>query len=105
MRHESDRCEALKTIGLAMARIDAEDIFLNTPTTGRIDGRTVGLNIKTTDPETKRRIIGDVFYHLISSTIRKAIDLDETFIAQGTPCGRISSKAATPRHQRHRPHH
>lgn len=77
-------CEALKAIGLRhLERVDAEDIFLNATT--EIDGKTVGPLNKTTDPEVKRRIIGDVFYHLITDAIRKSgLNLDETFIAQGT---------------------
>lgn len=77
-------CEALKAIGLRhLERVDAEDIFLNATT--EIDGKIVGPLNKTTDPEAKRRIIGDVFYHLITDAIRKSgLNLDETFIAQGT---------------------
>ncbi len=83
--NESDLvCEALKAIGLRhLERIDAESIFLNATTD--IDGQTVGPLNQITDPEAKRRIIGDVFYHLISDAIRKSgLDLDKTFIAQGT---------------------
>ena len=83
--HESDLvCEALKAIGLKhMRRIDAEDRFLNGTT--EIDGKTVGPLSQVTDPETKRRIIGDVFYYLTQDAIRESgLDLNETFIAQGT---------------------
>ncbi|WP_373531587.1 glutamine-hydrolyzing GMP synthase [Vampirovibrio sp.] len=82
---ESDLvCEALKAIGLRhLERIDAEAVFLNATTD--IDGRTVGPLSQTTEPEAKRRIIGDVFYHLITEAIRKSgLNLDDTFIAQGT---------------------
>lgn len=82
---ESDLvCEALKAIGLRhLERVDAEEIFLNATT--EIDGKTVGPLCKTHDPESKRRIIGDVFYHLVTDAIRRSnLDLDETFIAQGT---------------------
>jgi GMP synthase (glutamine-hydrolysing) len=86
MRHrESDLvCEALKAIGLKhMERIDAEDIFLSATT--EIDGRQIGPLCRTTDPEHKRRIIGDVFYHLVTDAIKRSnLNLDETFIAQGT---------------------
>lgn len=86
MRHqESDLvCEALKAIGLKhMERVDAEEIFLNATTD--IDGKIVGPLRQTHDPETKRRIIGDVFYHLVTDAIRRSgLNLDETFIAQGT---------------------
>lgn len=86
MRHqESDLvCEALKAIGLKhMERVDAEETFLNATT--EIDGKTVGPLSKVHDPEAKRRIIGDVFYHLVTDAIRRSgLNLDETFIAQGT---------------------
>lgn len=86
MRHEESDlvCEALKAIGLKhMQRIDAETIFLNAVTD--IDGKTVGPLRETTDPEIKRRIIGDVFYRLITETIANMhLNLDDTFIAQGT---------------------
>jgi GMP synthase (glutamine-hydrolysing) len=86
MRHqESDLvCEALKAIGLKhMERIDAEEIFLSATT--EIDGRQIGPLCRTTDPEHKRRIIGDVFYHLVTDAIKRSnLNLDETFIAQGT---------------------
>lgn len=83
--NESDLvCEALKAIGLRhLDRIDAEETFLNATT--EIDGKTVGPLCQVTEPEIKRRIIGDVFYHLISDAIRQSgLNLDETFIAQGT---------------------
>jgi GMP synthase (glutamine-hydrolysing) len=86
MRHrESDLvCEALKAIGLRhLERIDAEETFLNATTD--IDGRNVGPLREVTDPEAKRRIIGDVFYRLVTDAIRRSgLDLNETFIAQGT---------------------
>jgi GMP synthase (glutamine-hydrolysing) len=86
MRHnESDLvCEALKAIGLQhLERVDAEEIFLSATTD--IDGQQIGPLRKTTDPEHKRRIIGDVFYHLVTDAIqRSGLDLNETFIAQGT---------------------
>ena len=82
---ESDLvCEALKAIGLKhLERVDAEQTFLNATT--EIDGKTVGPLRHVTDPETKRRIIGDVFYHLVTDAIqRSGLNLNDTFIAQGT---------------------
>jgi len=82
---ESDLvCEALKAIGLKhLERVDAEETFLNATT--EIEGKVVGPLSKVSDPEAKRRIIGDVFYHLVTDAIRKSgLNLDETFIAQGT---------------------
>jgi GMP synthase (glutamine-hydrolysing) len=77
-------CEALKALGLRhLERINAEDTFLNATT--EIEGYTVGPLRQCTDPEAKRRIIGDVFYQLITEAItRSHLNLEETFIAQGT---------------------
>jgi len=86
MRHnESDLvCDALKAIGLRhLERVDAEETFLNATT--ELNGKIVGPLCKESDPEVKRRIIGDVFYHLITDSIRNSgLNLEETFIAQGT---------------------
>lgn len=86
MRHrESDLvCDALQAIGLKhLRRIDAQDAFLNA--TAEIHGKRVGPLQTEIDPEAKRRIIGDVFYHLINQAIADTgIDLTQTFIAQGT---------------------
>ncbi len=90
MRHEESDlvCEALKAIGLKhLRRINAEQDFLNAVTEmeGEMEGKTVGPLKTETDPEAKRRIIGDVFYRLISRAMEEAeINLDEAFIAQGT---------------------
>jgi len=84
-QEESDLvCEALKAIGLRhLERVDAEETFLNATT--EIDGQLVGPLCQVTDPEAKRRIIGDGFYHLVTAAIRRSgLNLDETFIAQGT---------------------
>src|SRR5262249_25557371 len=66
---------------------DAESDFLNAST--EMDGKTVGPLCETTDPEAKRRIIGDVFFRLVNQAMadveeRDGIDLSEAFIAQGT---------------------
>lgn len=87
MRHnESDLvCEALKGIGLKhLRRLNAEQDFLN-GTTELDDGTAISPLCQTTDPEHKRRIIGDVFYRLIIQAIGEAdFEIDEAFIAQGT---------------------
>lgn len=86
MRHEESTlvCEALQALGLKhLRRIDAEADFLNATTD--LDGKTVGPLHTETDPEAKRRIIGDVFFRLIQQVIAEAnLDMDQTFIAQGT---------------------
>ncbi len=86
MRHnESDGvCEALKAIGLKnLRRVNAADDFFNGTT--EIDGKTIGPLSSLTDPEEKRRVIGDVFYQMIQNAMADAdFDLDRAFIAQGT---------------------
>ncbi len=86
MRHqESDGvCEALQAIGLKnLRRIDAADYFFNGM--AEVNGKTIGPLSTLTDPEQKRRIIGDVFYQMIQKAMAEAdFDLDNAFIAQGT---------------------
>ncbi len=86
MRHkESDGvCEALKAIGLKnLRRINAADDFFNGYS--EVDGKTIGPLKTLTDPEEKRRVIGDVFYKMIQKAMADAdFDLDKAFIAQGT---------------------
>ncbi len=91
MRHqESDLVESsLKALGLShFRRIDASDRFFDSEVTlrgGADDGKTVGPLSTVTDPEMKRRIIGEVFYQLIEEAVLESgLDLDDTFIAQGT---------------------
>jgi GMP synthase (glutamine-hydrolysing) len=84
-QQESDLvCEALKAIGLKyLERVNAEETFLNATT--EINGQLVGPLCQLTDPESKRRVIGDVFYHLVTDAIcRSGLNLNDTFIAQGT---------------------
>ncbi|MBX2861077.1 MAG: glutamine-hydrolyzing GMP synthase [Vampirovibrio sp.] len=86
MRHNESNlvCDALKALGLKhLRRIDAEDTFLNATT--NFDGNTVGPLNAITDPEHKRRIIGDVFFHLVNDAMAHAdLDLSQAFLAQGT---------------------
>jgi GMP synthase (glutamine-hydrolysing) len=86
MRHgESDLvCDALKALGLKhLRRMDAGDQFLAGTT--QIGSTLWGPLSEMVDPEVKRQIIGDVFYHLINQAIAEAgIDFEKTFIAQGT---------------------
>ncbi|MBK8190469.1 MAG: glutamine-hydrolyzing GMP synthase [Vampirovibrionales bacterium] len=86
MRHqESDRvCEALSAIGLThLRRMNAADAFFNAR--AEMDGRAIGPLSHATDPEEKRRLIGDTFYHLAQQAMREAdCDIDRAFIAQGT---------------------
>lgn len=86
MRHnESDGViDALQSIGFKhLRRINATDDFLNGMAV--IDGKTVGPLSSVTDPEEKRRIIGEVFFKLAEDAIKDAgLDMESTFIAQGT---------------------
>ncbi|MEB3287681.1 MAG: glutamine-hydrolyzing GMP synthase [Vampirovibrionales bacterium] len=86
MRHnESDLvCDALKALGLKhLQHIKAQDDFLNTQI--EIQGTAQPPLKEVTDPELKRRIIGDVFYQLTQKAISaQKLDLDNTLIAQGT---------------------
>ncbi len=86
MRHEeSDTvCKALQSLGLKhLQHLKSQDDFLNATTD--IDGRIVGPLKTVTDPEEKRRIIGDTFFKLTQEAILSMnLDLNRTFIAQGT---------------------
>jgi len=82
---ESDGvCQSLESLGLMhLEHLKAEETFLNA--TAKIDGKTVGPLSQVTDPEVKRRIIGDMFFELTQRAMEKLnLDLDKTFIAQGT---------------------
>jgi GMP synthase (glutamine-hydrolysing) len=91
MRHNESNlvCEALQALGLKhLQHLHATERFLNASATLE-NGQTVGPLRTLTDPEHKRRVIGDVFYHLTTDTMQamaqaEGLTLDETFIAQGT---------------------
>jgi GMP synthase (glutamine-hydrolysing) len=84
-KDESDAvCANLKEQGLKhLIRENAAEVFLNTPV--EIDGEVVGPLTKVTDPELKRRIIGDIFIQ-VTRKAAEGLDLDfeKTFWAQGT---------------------
>jgi GMP synthase (glutamine-hydrolysing) len=86
MRHqESDLvCEALRKQGLKnLQHLKAEDTFLAATT--EMDGHLIGPLNCLTHPEEKRRIIGDTFFRLTQQGITQMnLDLEKTFIAQGT---------------------
>jgi GMP synthase (glutamine-hydrolysing) len=75
--------KALAGGGINVEIIDARDDFYNATTI--IDGaKTLPLN-RATDPETKRRIIGDAFMRVRESVERGlGLDPDQTVLAQGT---------------------
>lgn len=75
--------EALENIGLEISIIDAKARFLNGFT--KIGDQKVGPLYKTCDPETKRKIIGDTFMHVIDEEIaRLGLEQGKYMIAQGT---------------------
>jgi GMP synthase (glutamine-hydrolysing) len=89
-KNESDLvCEALKAIGLRnLKRLDAQEFFLNF-TTEDDDGETIGPLNEATDPEEKRRLIGDAFFRLIDKEMNETlatagIDPKGVMLAQGT---------------------
>jgi GMP synthase (glutamine-hydrolysing) len=81
---ESDGVKkALAGGGINVEIIDAQDDFYNA-TTIIDDTETLPLN-RVTDPETKRRIIGDTFMQVRESVERGlGLDPDQTVLAQGT---------------------
>lgn len=86
MRHNESNlvCDALKALGLKHLRhMKVADDFYNACT--EYDGEPVGPLKHVTNPEHKRRIIGDVFYRLTQQAMTEAeCDIDSAFIAQGT---------------------
>lgn len=90
MRHDESRsvCEALKALGLKHLRhIDATDTFLNATTD--IDGTLTPPLCQVTDPETKRRIIGDTFVAIVNQVTAEMLDqhhipAEDILLAQGT---------------------
>ncbi len=89
-QNESDLvCDALKAIGLKhLKRLDAQDFFLDF-TTVNDDGTVIGPLKTATDPEEKRRLIGDAFFRLIDQEMRETlkeagVSADSVLLAQGT---------------------
>jgi GMP synthase (glutamine-hydrolysing) len=87
---ESDLvCEALKALGLKyLERVDAEDTFLRA-TTVLEDGTTVGPLCEMTDPEIKRRLIGDTFIKVLDAAMKailedEGLSPEKVLLAQGT---------------------
>jgi GMP synthase (glutamine-hydrolysing) len=91
MRHqESDLvCEALQAVGLKhLKRMTVAERFLNA--TGTLEsGQAIGPLHSETDPEAKRRLIGDTFFHLVEGEMRALFEQLESeagqvYLAQGT---------------------
>ena len=84
-KNESDRvCENLKELGMKnLIRENAKDYFMNTIV--ETENGPIGPLCETTDPEKKRRIIGEIFIQIANKVIeRLGLDKENTFIAQGT---------------------
>ena len=84
-KNESDRvCENLKELGMKnLIRENAKDYFMNTIVD--TENGPIGPLCQTTDPEKKRRIIGEIFIQIANKVIeRLGLDKENTFIAQGT---------------------
>jgi GMP synthase (glutamine-hydrolysing) len=89
-QQESDLvCDALKAIGLKhLTRLDAQAFFLDFCSEDDA-GTPIGPLCTATDPEEKRRLIGDAFFRLIDAEIKKTleaagVDASTVFLAQGT---------------------
>jgi GMP synthase (glutamine-hydrolysing) len=87
---ESDLvCDALKAIGLRhLKRLDAQAFFLDFCTEDDA-GKRIGPLKQATDPEEKRRLIGDAFFRLIDAEMKQTleeagIDASTVYLAQGT---------------------
>nr|MBN2277427.1 glutamine-hydrolyzing GMP synthase [candidate division Zixibacteria bacterium] len=84
-KNESDLiCRQLERMGLKhLIRENAEKKFFNSIV--KVNGHEIGPLVKTTDPEEKRNIIGEVFVEVIREVSdRLGLDPETTFWAQGT---------------------
>lgn len=88
--NESDLvCDALQAIGLKhLKRLDAQEAFLNFMSVND-EGQPIGPLCEATDPEEKRRLIGDAFFKLIDDEMRETfakagLNPDKVLLAQGT---------------------
>ena len=74
---------ALAKIGINLTVIDAKQDFFAAKT--KIAGQEIGPLTKITDPQVKRKIIGDTFIKVTENYLRTLnLDLDNVFLAQGT---------------------
>ncbi|MDO8429050.1 MAG: glutamine-hydrolyzing GMP synthase [Candidatus Daviesbacteria bacterium] len=81
---ESQEVEvALRALGVNLRMVDASESFYQGRTTHL--GREIGPLNRVTNPEDKRRIIGDTFMRVAASEIQSlGLDPQRTFLAQGT---------------------
>lgn len=84
MRREDEAViEMLQSIGVPVRSVPAADTFRNASI--EIDGKKIGPLISVTDPEEKRKIIGQTFVDIKNQLIKELdLDEDETLLLQGT---------------------
>jgi GMP synthase (glutamine-hydrolysing) len=81
--------DSLRSLGLKhLHHLQAQEPFL-TATTVDDNGNTIGPLNQATDPEEKRRLIGDTFFHLANDSIKQllaqqGLDIHTFLLAQGT---------------------
>lgn len=94
MRDEDEMViDALQQAGIPVTKIDATEAFEQATTI--IEGQIVGPLMQTTDPETKRKIIGKTFID-VQNQILKDLNLEEALLLQGTNAAdRIESGHST----------
>jgi len=83
-KDESSKVEkALGVLGLHLIVVDASETFYNATTT--IRGHLTKILKETTNPEEKRKIIGDTFMKVAEQEVRKlGLDPNQVYLAQGT---------------------
>lgn len=88
--NESDLvCDALTALGLKhLKRLDAQEAFLSATGTSEA-GNTIGPLAVETEPEAKRQLIGDTFFHLIDAEMKATmqehgLSPEKILLAQGT---------------------
>ncbi|MCK4808157.1 MAG: glutamine-hydrolyzing GMP synthase [Candidatus Aenigmarchaeota archaeon] len=75
--------EALNNIDVNLRVVDASETFYNATTI--IDGSVIGPLNEMTDPEQKRKIIGNTFMTVAEDAIRElGLDPEDVYLAQGT---------------------
>lgn len=75
--------EALEKLGIKLIVVDATETFSNSST--MIKGTQTRILSRTTNPEEKRKIIGDTFMHVAEAEIKKlGLQPSEVYLAQGT---------------------
>ena len=84
-KNESDViCQNLQSLGLTqLKRVNAEEAFFNTSVT--VDGIKLPPLCEVTDPETKRAIIGQMFFEVTEQAASEfGINFETDYLAQGT---------------------